>query len=59
MSDERKRPYKDVIARILAEKKKHVNSMKADHLSQRILDGEKAALSEAITLIESTKSMFK
>ena len=56
MSDERKRPYKDVIARIIAEKKKHVNSMKADHLSRRILDGEKAALSEAITLIESTKS---
>jgi len=55
MSDERYRPYKDVIARILAEKRKHANSMKADHLSLRILNGEKSALSEAITLIESTK----
>lgn len=55
MSDERYRPHKDVIARILAEKRKHANSMKADHLALRILNREKAALSEAITLVESTK----
>ena len=55
MSDERYRPHKDVIARILAEKRKHANSMKADHLALRILNRDKAALSEAITLVESTK----
>ena len=53
---ESKKPHKDVIAKIIASKKAHAHKIRPELLIQKILDGNKAGLSEAITLVESTKN---
>ncbi|MEO9548124.1 MAG: methylmalonyl Co-A mutase-associated GTPase MeaB [Crocinitomicaceae bacterium] len=55
MSDSNKKPHNEVVAKLLAKKKAHHESLKADVLFEKISLGEKSALSEAITLIESHK----
>lgn len=52
----RKTPDQDHIARLLANRKKHQASLNPNELTSRILDGNKIALSESITLIESTNN---
>lgn len=53
MSD---KPHKKIIDDLLASKRKHEEGLDAEKLIEGILEGNKSALSESITLIESTKS---
>lgn len=50
----KKSPYKTQIDRLIANKKKHANLLNCEGLTNRILNGDKVALAETITLIEST-----
>tara|TARA_B110000037_G_scaffold21537_1_gene23817 strand:- start:13267 stop:14328 length:1062 start_codon:yes stop_codon:yes gene_type:complete len=49
----KKSPNKSQIDRLIANKKKHANRQTPDDLTGRVLNGEKAALAETITLLES------
>ena len=51
MSD--KKPHNETIAKLLAKKKEHNQKLKAPALFEQLLQGNKTALSESITLIES------
>jgi GTPase len=57
MSDSDKKPKKEVIAKILASKKAHANKIQPALLIEKLKQGSKSGLSEAITLIESTKAV--
>ncbi|MFT4601557.1 MAG: LAO/AO transport system kinase [Arenicella sp.] len=52
---ESKKPHKDVIAKILARKKAHANQIVPEILIEKLKDGDMSGLSEAITLVESTR----
>ncbi len=49
----KKSPNKAQIDRLIANKKKHANLLTPKELTDRILQGDKAALAETITLLES------
>ncbi len=49
-----KLPHKDQVEKLIANRRKHAAGLQSETLSKRILSGDKIALSEAITLIEST-----
>ncbi len=49
-----KKPDKDAVKRLIAQRKKHAASLVDQRLITGILAGDRVALSEAITLVEST-----
>lgn len=53
----KKGPHKDRIEALLAERKKHAKSLNVERLSAAILNGNMNALSESITLIESSNNV--
>jgi LAO/AO transport system kinase len=55
MSKSEKKPHTDIIAQLLAQKKAHHQRLTAQVLFEKLLTGNKSALSESITLTESNR----